>query len=318
MILNVNDATTEALTAELARQGESIGVIDDEGGIFDVLSGIYSNGQANIDIFLKGFDGTPYKVLRCNRENILLNRPLITVGLMTQPEHFQTAMDNRKFSGRGFIHRFLFAFPESRSGRLQMYSPDIPEDLKKGYKQLIFRLLDMPKPEAVPVMQFDREATNILEDYFYHLQNESRAESILENYEEWIAKQFDKAMRIAGILHLCFNRPAEKISGLTTSYAVKIAKWSENHALNALSGGATEQEEVKNSRYIVNKLRQKQATELTKHEFLQVIKPLKSQECEKPLELLSDMGYIETEIIKSPRGRAKVIIRVNPKILISR
>lgn len=314
MILNVNDTTPEALTAELSRQGESIGVIDDEGGIFDVLSGIYSNGQVNIDIFLKGYDGTPYKVLRCNKDNVILNRPLITVGLMTQPLHFQEAMENRKFSGRGFIHRFLFAFPESRTGELKMCSPDIPEELTESYRKLIFALLDMPKPDLLPVLQFDREAGNILTDYFYHLQHESRAENIFENYEEWVAKQFDKAMRIAGILHLCFNKPAEKISGGITACAVKIAKWAENHAVNALSGGASEPEEIKNARYIVQKLKKNDIRELTKHDFLLLCRPLKSKECEKPLELLSDMGYIRRERIERSSGNAKEIIRKNPKL----
>ena len=43
---------------EMYTQGGKIGIIDDEGSIFDVLSGIYSSGQANINIFLKAYDGS--------------------------------------------------------------------------------------------------------------------------------------------------------------------------------------------------------------------------------------------------------------------
>ncbi len=42
---------------EIYRQGGKIGIIDDEGSVFDVLNGIYSSGQANINIFLKAYDG---------------------------------------------------------------------------------------------------------------------------------------------------------------------------------------------------------------------------------------------------------------------
>ena len=64
LTLNVTDTTPEALAAELVKNGEKIGILNDEGGIFDILSGLYSSGTANIDLFLKAYDGSPYNVIR--------------------------------------------------------------------------------------------------------------------------------------------------------------------------------------------------------------------------------------------------------------
>ena len=184
LVLNVSDATPEALAMEMYTQGGKIGIIDDEGSVFDVLSGIYSSGQANINIFLKAYDGSDYTILRRTKNNIELKKPLLTMGLMVQPEHFQEAINNKQFSGRGFIHRFLFSFPESKAGYLKMSSPDIPETLLKQYRDLIFRLLRMPSPPELPVIVCSKEAELLFSDYHEHLQKEIRDGGIFENLKE--------------------------------------------------------------------------------------------------------------------------------------
>lgn len=70
LTLNVTDTTPEALAAELVKNGERIGILNDEGGIFDILSGLYSSGTANIDLFLKAYDGSPYNVIRRTQQAV--------------------------------------------------------------------------------------------------------------------------------------------------------------------------------------------------------------------------------------------------------
>ncbi len=315
LVLNVSDATPEALAMEMHTQGGKIGIIDDEGSVFDVLSGIYSNGQANINIFLKAYDGSNYTILRRTKDNIELRKPLLTMGLMVQPEHFQEAVNNRQFSGRGFIHRFLFAFPESRAGYLKMSSPDIPETLLKQYRDLIFRLLRMPSPPEPIVIVCSKEAELLFSDYHEHLQKEIRDGGIFENLKEWASKQFARALRIAGIIHICECTPTEQLSGQTAMNSIAIAMWAENQALNALSGSASEPQEVKNAKHILNKLKKSDKDIISKHELLILCRPLKSAECDEPLDLLEDMNCIRIEIIRNgERGKPKERIKINPLI----
>ncbi len=125
--LNVSDATPEALAWEMYLQGGKIGVLGDEGAIFDVLSGLYSNGASNLNIFLEAYDGSDYSIIRRTKENIDLKNPLLTMGLMVQPDLFIQAMNNRAFAGRGFIHRFLFSLQAATALERQVREVVIPE-----------------------------------------------------------------------------------------------------------------------------------------------------------------------------------------------
>ena len=62
--LSVDDATTEAIVGELKQNDEKIVILSDEGGIFDILSGMYSKGTVNIDLLLKAYDGSHYHCTR--------------------------------------------------------------------------------------------------------------------------------------------------------------------------------------------------------------------------------------------------------------
>lgn len=315
LVLNVSDATPEALAMEMYRQGGKIGIIDDEGSVFDVLSGIYSNGQANINIFLKAYDGSDYTILRRTKENIELKKPILTIGLMVQPEHFTEAMNNRQFVGRGFIHRFLFSFPESRAGYLKMNSPDVPPKLQKQYSDLINRLLRLPSTPDMPIIVCDREAELLFSDYHDHLQKEIRDGGIFENLKEWASKQFGRALRIAGILHLCEHEPAERLTGQTAINSIAIATWAENHALNALSGTASEPTEIKNAKYILKKLKKLNKSMTNKSELLIFCRPLHAPEINISLEILEDMNYIKREkIFRTGGGNPKELIKINPLI----
>lgn len=315
LVLNVSDATPEALAMEIYRQDGKIGIIDDEGSVFDVLSGIYSSGQANINIFLKAYDGSNYTILRRTKDNIELKKPLLTMGLMVQPEHFQEAVNNRQFSGRGFIHRFLFAFPESRAGYLKMSSPDIPKTLQRQYNELIKRLLRMPSPSELPVIVCNKEAELLFSDYHEHLQKEIRDGGIFENLKEWASKHFGRALRIAGIIHICEHAPTEQLTGYTAINAISIAMWAENHALNALSGSASEPQEIRNAQYILNKLKKSEKELISKGELLRLCRTLKAFEFDAPLEILEDMNCIRIEIIRNgERGKPKERIKINPLI----
>lgn len=311
--LNVSDVTPEALAWEMYLQGGKIGVVDDEGAVFDVLSGLYSGGSTNINIFLKAYDGSSYTIIRRTKDDIVLNSPLLTIGLMVQPAHFDEAMGNRQFSGRGFIHRFLFAFPESRAGSRSFISENIPEKLRDEYNLLVRKLLMLKNKKGKPaLLMCDEEAYHIFREYFEYIEQRMKQGGQFEQLKEWANKQFARCLKIAGILHLCEHEPTQQIDGKTALNAVNIAMWSENHALKALSGELTDSEEVRNARYIANKLKQYGKQQLTKHDLLLRCRPLKAEECEEPLEILEDMHIIKRFFIKNGKGKPKEKIEVNP------
>ena len=81
--LYISDATNESFGATLHDQGGRLAVITDEGGIIETMSGLYTQGNSNIDIFLKGIDGGSHRLVRNGRQfNV---SPFVTMILVVQP-----------------------------------------------------------------------------------------------------------------------------------------------------------------------------------------------------------------------------------------
>lgn len=315
LTLNVTDTTPEALASEMIKSVEKIGILSDEGGIFDIMSGLYSSGTANIDLLLKGYDGTPYNVIRCSKQPISLENPLITFGLMVQTEPFERAMSNPQFSGRGFVHRFLFSFPQSKAGHRSFNSPYISQKAKDDYKALIYSLLQL-KTNDTAVIKCDKEAYCIMRDYSDKIESDFLDGGIFEYMKEWGNKQVGRAFKIAGILHLCEHSPEEPLSGKTALNAVSIAMWSENHALKAF-GEICTSEEDKAAEYILKRIKQSGCAEMSKRDIMrQCIKIKSAEEFVDPLKVLEDMGYIReitTDYLEAGR-KPSTKYKINPLI----
>jgi hypothetical protein len=78
--LFTGDTTAETCQGLLVKQGERLSVLTDEAGIFLVMAGLYSGGNASLDVFLQGHAGSPVRVDRADRE-AYLERPALSFGL---------------------------------------------------------------------------------------------------------------------------------------------------------------------------------------------------------------------------------------------
>ena len=126
--LLVDDAHPQALASLMADQGGRMAVLSDEGGIFDLIAGRYSNGRANFDLYLKAWSGSPYRVDRKGRPAEHIDRPALTVGLTVQPDVLRTIATLPGFRGRGLIGRHLFSLPPSRLGWRDNNPPQVSGD----------------------------------------------------------------------------------------------------------------------------------------------------------------------------------------------
>lgn len=312
LTLNVTDCTPEALTAEMTKNGEVMGILDDECGLFDQLTGLYSGGISNIDIFLKAYDGAPYTVIRRTKDNLYLEKPVLTLGLMAQSEPFEKAMHNPQFVGRGLIHRFLFAFPESRQGERKQSAPPVPEKARNAYNELVKRLLGV-KAENPCILRFNRQAVLYMSDYFDNIEKGLKPEGRLEFMAEWANKLYAKCVRIAGILHLCEHSRDEQIDEQTAQRAVNVAMWAENHAYKAFSETAFEDETISGAKYILSRLKGVKGDTISKGELLRMCRSYKADDLEEPLNLLEEMNVIRREFAESSKhGRPNENININP------
>lgn len=314
MRLTCSDTTPEALAMEMLKQGGCMAVMDDEGSVFDVISGMYTGGQSNVNLFLKAYDGSPHTILRRTSDDITLNKPYLTIGIMTQPQQFMQTMSNPQFSGRGLLQRFLFSFPEGRAGTQAYTSKNIPQDIHRSYDELITKLLKMPKNDAPVKLIHNKESYNIFHDYHDMLQSKMRSGGIFENMKEYASKHFGKVLKIAGLLHLCEHTADEPINGKTALNAVSIGLWAENQALLAFDGGTGEDETIKNAKYIIKRLKSFDNEIMTKRELKHLCRAIHDEAAfDEATELLEDMNYMRSERIETS-GRPSVKFCVNPLI----
>jgi hypothetical protein len=135
-ILSVSNITPERLENLLVEQNEKMAVLGDEGGIFQVISGLYNSGHSNYDVFLAGHSGSKVRVERAGR-TAYLDSPNITLGLTIQEEVLKRMVDGSmsSFKGKGGIGRCLFCIPESLLGKRDLRKVvNIDEDLKRKYE----------------------------------------------------------------------------------------------------------------------------------------------------------------------------------------
>ena len=125
-------------------------------------AGLYSGGNASLDVFLQAHAGSPVRVDRADRE-AYLDHPALVFGLALRPCILQDVASGRRFRGSGLLARFLYAMPASNVGKrdVRRRSP-IPQEVRNAYEAGILGLLDkrpmvVCKPVMLPFSEQARE-----------------------------------------------------------------------------------------------------------------------------------------------------------------
>lgn len=250
------DTTSERLQSLLADHGERMAVLTDEGGIFEVMGGLYSGGAANIDVFLQAHAGRSVRVDRQGR-TAHLDAPALTFGLAVQPD-ILTELANggkRRFRGNGTLARFLFAVPRSNIGSRDVRNVyQIPADIANAYRAGLFGLLEIP-----PMFSDGREVPRrltlnsaALDSWLAFAEMIERRQGEggdLEPIQDWSAKLPGAALRIAGGFHLVEHgsTPPARINAGTVERALDLCALLIEHARAAfgMMGGDSANEDAK-------------------------------------------------------------------------
>lgn len=232
MKLITTDVTAEALAAIMSDNNDTMGIMSPEGGIFDVISGMYSNSVINLNIFLSSYDGEPVKIDR-KYGSVSLTHPLLTFGICAQPQVLNNVISNQQFIGKGLTQRFLFCLPDSMIGHRKLIQDINGTEVTKRYKELIYRLLNMP-PNPEQCIELSCKATDLFTAYAEKIEYQMSENETLADYREFFSKLPGKTLRMAGLLHLCEHSPSECISGETMAAAIEISKYYGQHYLKMM------------------------------------------------------------------------------------
>lgn len=237
------DITPEKLGMLMADSGERIALLSDEGGIFDILAGRYSNGTPNLDVFLQGHSCSPVKVNRGSRAELYLHRPTLTFGLSPQPSVLRDLTNKSVLRDRGFLARVLFALPPSRLGFRTLASSPVPPAIDTAYHRMIHALLSFKAPiseDGIAVayrLRPSREAHHEWREFARSVEQHLRPGGRYEHMSDWAGKLPGAAVRVAGNFHCVEHAQGQPhgvpISLATMKQALDVMAVLSEHALAA-------------------------------------------------------------------------------------
>lgn len=312
------NATPEKLSSLMAEQGGRMAILSDEGDVFDLMAGRYSkHGGPNLEIYLKGHDGSPVRVDRIGREAEFIERPLLTIAVSPQPSVLQGLARHSEFRGRGLLARFLYSLPESLLGSRDNNPPLVPEAVQVQYNTAMRKLLELAVPKnehgvlLACELQMSSEARETLRAFETWLEPQLGEFGELGAMNDWAGKLTGAVARIAGLLHVAdqVNDPQPwptLITVETVERAIQIGKYLIPHAkaVFALMGADPAIEDAKHLLHWIDRhgrqpFTQRDIFDATKSRFKTV------GGIEPALNLLVKQGYIREQRMEreGQRGR---------------
>lgn len=222
-----NNVTPESLERFTYEQGGFFAVISDEGGAIETLTGLYSNGRANIDLVLKGIDGGEVRTGRKDRSIVM--KPYLSFILCVQPGVREKMWENPILQGNGALERFLYVIPKSLVGYRRLNTIPMPMELRRQYSDAIFRLLDFStfRGNSNPIRPFTlslcHTASSLFEQFRQWLEPQLRPDGDLYHCQGWASKLPGYALRIAAVMHFFEFGAVPTISEQTMSNALHLA-----------------------------------------------------------------------------------------------
>jgi len=301
------DVTPEALTSLLADNNGRMAMFSAEGGIFDILKGLYST-VTNIDTFLKAHCGDSIRVDRKGRQAEFIERPCLTTLLFIQPDVLRELVGNETFRGRGLVARFMYSFPQTMVGKRRYKTQPIPPEAEQRYRQLCEDMLDVQQKEP-KLFTLSDEADVISVRFSEELEPRLDENGDLQHMADWVNKLHGAVLRIAGLLHVVegINRNGKDFADIpfdstlavteqSMAAAVEIGYYFLNHA-QACYEGIGADENTEKAKYILSQIEKKKPIgELRPSDIWQLCKGKKFKkvaDIQPCLELLADYGYIK-------------------------
>lgn len=233
------DVTPERLQNLMAEHGERMGLLSDEGGIFEIMAGLYSDGRANLDVFLQGHAGKAVRVDRGNR-TVYLQKPALSFGLAVQPDVLRDFGNGgkRRFRGIGTLARFLYCIPNSNIGQRDTKQRSlIPETVKHTYRDRIIKLLGIPpildgsNVETPRIIRLSPDAFSAWEAFAQFIESKQGEGGEYEYIQDWTGKLPGAAIRIAGVCHVAeYGETSLEINLRTITKALDICELLIPHA----------------------------------------------------------------------------------------
>ena len=317
--LFTGDTTAERAQALLVEHHGRMAIHTDEAGQLGVMAGLYSNGQANLDVFLQSHAGSPLRVDRAGR-SAHVDRPVLTIGLLLQPGVLAEAASSRRFRDSGLLARFLYFMPASNVGTrdVRQHGP-IAHEVRAAYESNLFHLLDgvidgQRKCITLSFTAAARERWYQLAEYIERNQGEG---GMFESISDWTSKLPGAVARIAALFELAeTGLGATVVDARSVERAVSIAHLLIPHAQAAFGLLGTDVVDVDGAA-IVKWIRAGDLAEFTRRDCQKAMEGRfrNVERLQKALARLEQQDVVR-EFKRANKGAPpSTCYRINPKVL---
>jgi hypothetical protein len=311
----VDDATSEKLGMMLAELGGRIASMSPEGGVFDLMAGLYSkSGIPQFDVYLKAHCGDDLVTDRVSRKSVHVPRPALTCAYAMQPAVISGLAENPAFRGRGLLARFLYAAPRSWIGEREIATEPVSEAIQMAYWKVVRKLAGL---DCAFILRLTPDALDEFQKWEFEIERMLRDGGQMDGMRDWGAKLAGATLRIAAIMHCIENKPETAVSRKIISAAIEIAEYLIPHAeavLNMME--ATADRAVADSRYLLKWIQRHTRREFTKSEAQHQGKRRfpRAEDIDPALNELISRGYIRLRPAESggPGRPSSPMYEVNP------
>jgi len=302
----VDDITSEALFKLMSENNERMSVISAEGGIFGIMAGRYNtNGNGNIDVYLKGHAGDPCSNHRISRKSQSMDSPCLTISLAVQRDIIKEIGSNRQFRGRGLLGRFLYCNCVHKAGHRIRQNESMLETLIQEYRGHILDLMKMPL--SLHKLKLYPDAQAVWDEFYNDIEAEMQLGKSMASMQDWGSKLPGAVARIAGLLHYAEHgqqATGKPVSVNVVNASAAIGAYYREHAL-ATFGFMGENPEIESAKRILEYLILHKPDSFKGRDILRHKNALKTMaEVTPGLKLLIERSYI--------REKKTGIFEINP------
>ena len=315
--LIVDDATSEKIGMMLAAQSGRIASMSPEGGVFDLMAGLYSkSGIPQFDVYLKGHSGDELVTDRVSREPVRVKRPALTCAYTIQRSVIENLMVNKAFRGRGLLARFLYAIPPSWIGHREIATTPVSESVRQAYENTVQQLSELDCQRELPLTA---EASRVFRDWEAEIEAMLADGGQMEAMRDWGAKLAGATLRMATVMHSVEHGADGSIDQPIIASAIEIARYLIPHADAVLRMmDLKEDAGDENARYVLRWIERHKHQAFTKRDAQQHGKRRfpTADDIDSALTELQRRGYIRSRPVeKTRRGRPpSPMYDVNPAI----
>jgi replicative DNA helicase len=225
------DATPEAVVQVAAAQGGRIALVSDEvGPLADMGRRYSSSGAANLDAFLVGWSGGPYRVDRTGRTGEHLDALSVTVIVAAQPAA-AAAMFTDENRGRGVVARVLWSWPGTLLGRRDPDPPTVPEAVAAAYAAHLGALAEELYRLEPAEVKLSAAADRLRVEFAAEVEPRlAPGGGDLAELDGWASKLPGNVVRCAGLLHVAEHGPRGEVSAETMTAAAELGRYFTAHA----------------------------------------------------------------------------------------